>query len=145
MTPLMTFTSGAGDCEDYAIAKYIALRQAGMAARDLRLVILHDRLAHEDHAVTAARLDSRWLILDNRRMGLLVDTQVRNMTPLLALDSNSDDTPPVIAVAPNSRIKLPPGDGLATNDSAWSTMPVSDLFFPDSNPIVTQFHLAMAG
>ena len=45
MTPLMTFASGAGDCEDYAIAKYVALRQAGMAARDLRLVILHDRLS----------------------------------------------------------------------------------------------------
>jgi predicted transglutaminase-like cysteine proteinase len=31
-SPLTTFAAGAGDCEDYAIAKYVALRQAGMAA-----------------------------------------------------------------------------------------------------------------
>src|SRR6478736_4925379 len=29
-SPLVTFTSGTGDCEDYAIAKFVALRQAGI-------------------------------------------------------------------------------------------------------------------
>ena len=132
MTPLMTFTSGAGDCEDYAIAKYVALRQAGMAARDLRLVILHDRLAHEDHAVTAARLDGRWLILDNRHMALPADTQVRHVTPLLALDSDIDQARSLVAAAPNLPT-MPTTDGALTmNDSAWSKMPVSDLFLPDA-------------
>lgn len=42
-SPLMTFASGAGDCEDYAIAKYVALVQAGLPAEDLRLVLAHDR------------------------------------------------------------------------------------------------------
>ena len=27
--PLATLASGRGDCEDYAIAKYVALREAG--------------------------------------------------------------------------------------------------------------------
>ena len=27
--PLATFATGKGDCEDYAIAKYVALREAG--------------------------------------------------------------------------------------------------------------------
>lgn len=89
-TPLMTFASGAGDCEDYAIAKYVALRESGMDADDLRLVIVHDRTVHEDHAVAAARVDGRWLILDNRHMMLLPDTQISNVTPLLALDSEND-------------------------------------------------------
>ena len=30
--PLDTFTTGRGDCEDYAIAKYVALTEAGVAA-----------------------------------------------------------------------------------------------------------------
>ena len=30
-SPLVTFSHGAGDCEDYAIAKFVALRQAGIA------------------------------------------------------------------------------------------------------------------
>ena len=55
-SPLATLARGAGDCEDYAIAKFVALRLAGVAAADLRLVILRDKLRHQDHAVVAARL-----------------------------------------------------------------------------------------
>ncbi|MBS0533977.1 MAG: transglutaminase-like cysteine peptidase [Proteobacteria bacterium] len=84
-SPLMTFASGAGDCEDYAIAKYVALRQAGMSADDLKLVIVHDARSGEDHAVTAARVDGDWLILDNRRMLLLTDAQTPELKPLIAL------------------------------------------------------------
>jgi hypothetical protein len=61
-----TLTRG-GDCEDYAIAKFVALRRAGIAADDLRIVIMRDTNHGEDHAVAAARLDGRWLTLDNRR------------------------------------------------------------------------------
>lgn len=99
-TPLMTFTSGAGDCEDYAIAKFVALRQAGMAAHDLRLVIVHDRQTGEDHAVTAARLDGQWLILDNRTMMLRVDNDELFLTPLVALGGGDEARPPVMAMTP---------------------------------------------
>jgi predicted transglutaminase-like cysteine proteinase len=87
-TPLTMFASGAGDCEDYAIAKYVALREAGVAAADLRLVILRNPMLHEDHAVTAARVDGQWLILDNRTMLLLTDDQIGTMTPLVSLDDS---------------------------------------------------------
>jgi predicted transglutaminase-like cysteine proteinase len=105
-TPLMTFATGSGDCEDYAIAKYMALRQAGMADDDLRLVIVHDRRVHQDHAVAAARVDGHWLILDNRTMLLLTDAQVRNLTPLLALDSGNESYFPILAAAPQSQSGL---------------------------------------
>ena len=74
-SPLMTFGSGAGDCEDYAIAKYVALREAGMASADLRLVVVYNRPAHENHMVAAARVDGRWRILDNRTMRLVADAR----------------------------------------------------------------------
>jgi predicted transglutaminase-like cysteine proteinase len=98
-TPLMTFASGAGDCEDYAIAKYFALRQAGIADSDLRLVIVHERQLNQDHAVVAARTDGRWLILDNRTMILRADTEVRDMTPLLALNNANEDHLPMLVAA----------------------------------------------
>jgi len=85
-TPLMTFATGTGDCEDYAIAKYVALREAGLAPEDLRIVILHDASINQDHAVAAARVDGKWLILDNRHMILLTDGETANMTPLVTLD-----------------------------------------------------------
>jgi predicted transglutaminase-like cysteine proteinase len=84
--PLTTFSRGAGDCEDYAIAKYVALRAAGVAAQDLRIVILHDLTRHEDHAVAAARLDEHWLMLDNQRMAMVEDTDARSVRPLFVID-----------------------------------------------------------
>lgn len=70
-SPLATLAAGRGDCEDYAIAKYLALREAGIAASDLRLVVVRLPPADLDHAVLAVRHEERWLILDNRRLALL--------------------------------------------------------------------------
>jgi predicted transglutaminase-like cysteine proteinase len=84
-TPLVTFAHGAGDCEDYAIAKYVALRMAGIAAEDLRIVVLVDSRG-EGHAVAAARLDGHWLILDNRRMAMIEDANLLNYRPLFVIN-----------------------------------------------------------
>jgi predicted transglutaminase-like cysteine proteinase len=84
-SPLVTFYHGAGDCEDYAIAKYVALRMAGVPAQDLRIVVLVD-LHGEGHAVAAARLDGQWLLLDNRRMAMVEDVNARIYRPLFVID-----------------------------------------------------------
>lgn len=85
-SPLATFTRGGGDCEDYAIAKYVALRLAGIAPEDLRIVVMHDTIHGEDHAVAAARLDGHWLTLDNNRMLMVEDSYVRNYRPTFVID-----------------------------------------------------------
>ncbi|MBR0902180.1 transglutaminase-like cysteine peptidase [Bradyrhizobium liaoningense] len=84
-SPLATFNRGAGDCEDYAIAKLAALRLAGVAAEDLRIVVVRDVRAGEAHAVAAARLDGHWLMLDNRRMAMVEDDAARIYQPLFVL------------------------------------------------------------
>jgi len=86
--PLETLTTGRGDCEDYAIAKYVALLQAGVAADDVRLVIVHDLAFAQDHAVVAARLDGKWIMLDNRRLVLLQDVEMPSVQPLFVLDDS---------------------------------------------------------
>lgn len=108
-SPLMTFASGAGDCEDYAIAKYVALVQAGLPAADLRLVLVHDRRENRDHMVAAARLDGDWLILDNRTMRLVADRDVPDLTPLTALGGE----PASHAIAAAQRAAAPA--------AAWNT------------------------
>jgi predicted transglutaminase-like cysteine proteinase len=85
-SPLVTLANGAGDCEDYAIAKYVALRHAGISPDDLRIVIIRDTISGEDHAVTASRLDGHWLLLDNRRMTMVEDAYARNYRPLFVID-----------------------------------------------------------
>jgi predicted transglutaminase-like cysteine proteinase len=103
-SPLVTFATGAGDCEDYAIAKFVALRQAGIAADDLRIIVMRDTIRGEDHAVAAAKLDGHWLMLDNRRMAMVEDANVRNYRPTFVIDQTGvmqyDDTP-LLAVVPD--------------------------------------------
>ncbi len=85
-SPLATLASGAGDCEDYAIAKYMLLRQLGVAEADLMLLLVRDNAVRQDHAVLGVRVDGRWLVLDNRQARVLDPDQLAHFTPLFALD-----------------------------------------------------------
>ena len=62
--PLLTLASGRGDCEDYALAKYLALLELGFEPADLRIMIVETRLRRQ-HAILATRLGRQWLMLDN--------------------------------------------------------------------------------
>lgn len=101
-SPLATLASGAGDCEDYAIAKMVALRAAGVAAEDLRLVIIRETVSGEDHAVVAARTGGQWRMLDNRNFLMLEDGNFAKYRPLFAIDAEGAKRfeQPVFAVAP---------------------------------------------
>ena len=63
-SPLQTLAAGSGDCKQYAVLKFAALRDAGIAANDLRLVIARitqSRAAETkpvDHALVAVRQDA---------------------------------------------------------------------------------------
>jgi predicted transglutaminase-like cysteine proteinase len=86
--PLVTLTTGLGDCEDYAIAKYVALKEVGMAAENVKLIIVRDLAVGGEHAVVAVRFDGHWIILDNRWLILVEDSQIRQMVPLFVLDQS---------------------------------------------------------
>ncbi len=99
--PLETFTTGRGDCEDYAIAKYVALTAAGVPAQDVKLIIVRNTAADEDHAVVAVRDGGQWTILDNRWLTLVKDVEMPRVIPLFVLDEGGvhEFAPPTIAVA----------------------------------------------
>ncbi len=56
---------GGGDCEDYALIKYRALRDLGAKADALWLVLVTDVGRKADHAVLLAQVGERRFILDN--------------------------------------------------------------------------------
>jgi predicted transglutaminase-like cysteine proteinase len=116
-SPLVTLTRGAGDCEDYAIAKFAALRLAGVAPEDLRIVVMRDTIRGEAHAVAMARLDGHWLTLDNRHMAMVEDTYVRNYRPLFVIDQTGVmqyvDTPLLAGVPDRDHLAPPAAPGLA--------------------------------
>jgi predicted transglutaminase-like cysteine proteinase len=84
--PLASLASGRGDCEDYAIAKYALLREAGIPESDLRILLVRDRAIREDHAVLAVHDEGKWVVLDSRRSLLTTDHELPHFTPLFALN-----------------------------------------------------------
>jgi predicted transglutaminase-like cysteine proteinase len=108
-SPLVTFNTGAGDCEDYAIAKYVALQMAGIAAENLRILVVLD-LDGKGHAVASVRLDGHWQILDNQRMAVLEDVNARTYRPRFVIGESGVmeySGAPQLVSAPERNIKGP--------------------------------------
>jgi predicted transglutaminase-like cysteine proteinase len=60
------FAAGAGDCEDFAVAKYMALRRLEGPDFACRIAVVHDNARNQGHAVLAVYEAGRILILDNQ-------------------------------------------------------------------------------
>jgi predicted transglutaminase-like cysteine proteinase len=58
------FLRYGGQCQDYAISKYELLRQAGVPASAMRMVVLRDTAIARDHAVLVVYVDGEALVLD---------------------------------------------------------------------------------
>jgi predicted transglutaminase-like cysteine proteinase len=86
--PLEAFATRRGDCKQYAMAKYVALIEAGIDANDVKLVVVRELVDNERHAVVAARLNGDWVILDNRSLTLTQDIEMRGMNPLFVFDQD---------------------------------------------------------
>src|SRR5262245_35980275 len=91
---LQTLASGAGDCEDFAILKYVALRELGVGVDDLKVVIVQDDKRRTERAILPVRSERKWLVLDNRTMAILNTEDARDYRPLFALNAT-----PALAVA----------------------------------------------
>ncbi|WP_324809357.1 transglutaminase-like cysteine peptidase [Sphingomonas sp. LY29] len=78
-----TLSRGRGDCEDYAIAKRALLRAAGLADKDLYLVVLKDTLRRADHAVLVVRSEGRFLVLDNGTDRIVDSSAMSDYRPVL--------------------------------------------------------------
>lgn len=59
------FLAHGGQCQDYAISKYLALQASGVPDSAMRVVVVHDRQTGQDHAILIVTVDGRDLVLDN--------------------------------------------------------------------------------
>jgi predicted transglutaminase-like cysteine proteinase len=70
-----------GQCQDYAIAKFMMLRALGVPNEKLRLVVLRDTALGLEHAVAVASVNGEALILDNRIPHVVPVSQVHHYRP----------------------------------------------------------------
>lgn len=87
-TPL-EFIAYAGDCEDYAIAKYVSLRQLGYPASTLRMVVVQDTLRDLAHAVLAVYTDEGTFILDNLTNAVLPHDRIFQYEPYYSVNEEA--------------------------------------------------------
>ena len=59
------FLKLSGDCEDYSITKYYALKQLGLPTDSMRIVVLLDTIRGIPHAVLAVKQGAETYVLDN--------------------------------------------------------------------------------
>jgi predicted transglutaminase-like cysteine proteinase len=77
-----------GDCEDYAISKYMALRELGVAAEDMRIVVLNDLNLRIAHAVLAVYVNGKPYILDNQISKVVPATSIRHYQPVYSINED---------------------------------------------------------
>ncbi len=81
---------GAGDCEDFAIAKYWLLRSLGVADDKLQLVVLQDTRRRLFHAVLVVHTASGAYVLDNVSNRLRPDTAYAQYHPIMSFAGNKN-------------------------------------------------------
>jgi predicted transglutaminase-like cysteine proteinase len=93
-SPLETLQQGAGDCEDFAIAKYFSLLASGMPASQLRLVYVKLQVGgaggpSQAHMVLAyyASAQAEPLILDNLITDIRPASRRPDLTPVFSFNS----------------------------------------------------------
>ena len=83
------FLAKGGDCEDYAVAKYISLRALGFSKDELRLVIVNDKIMRAPHAMLAVYEDGKANILDNQNPAVMNSAQITRYAPVYSISQAS--------------------------------------------------------
>lgn len=83
------FMARSGDCEDFAIVKFFALRQLGFRDEELRIVVLYDRIRAVGHAVLAVYEANDILILDSLSNFITSHTRYRHYIPQYSMNETS--------------------------------------------------------
>ncbi|MBY6030339.1 transglutaminase-like cysteine peptidase [Halomonas sp. DP8Y7-1] len=93
-TPLESLGRGAGDCEDYSIAKYVTLKELGIPVSKLRMIYVRARLGRSQ--ITQAHMvlgyyetpSAEPLILDNIAASVSRASLRTDLDPLFSFNSS---------------------------------------------------------
>lgn len=83
------FVKKSGDCEDYAIAKYYALRELGVPASSMRIVALMDNIRRLGHAVLVVFYKGDAWVLDNQTKLVLSHSKFSHYVPQFSVNETN--------------------------------------------------------
>ena len=80
------FFARGGDCEDFAIAKYLSLKALGFDTADMRVLVLKDQRRDVLHAVLLVQHRGETLVLDNLSRRVMTWDEVPHYLPLYSVN-----------------------------------------------------------
>lgn len=78
-----------GDCEDYAIAKYISLKKLGFDVDNMRVVVSQDTNLRIMHSVLAVYQGDKIYILDNQIQPVIEHTSIYHYKPIYSINEHA--------------------------------------------------------
>ena len=84
-SPAESASKGAGDCEDFAIAKFGMLQAMGVPTTAMRIAVVKDVRKGIGHALLVVRAGGVSWVLDNQAADVRPDTAVAGYMPLYSL------------------------------------------------------------
>lgn len=82
------FVLRGGDCEDFSIAKYLAIKALGYPESLLRIVILNDLRQRIPHAVLAVKAPNGLYILDNQIKSVTKAERIHHYDPIYSINAD---------------------------------------------------------
>lgn len=94
--PMQTLHQGAGDCEDYVIAKYASLIELGVPAQRLRLIYVRARLGAPGSGLSRAHMvlgyyatpTAEPLVLDSLLPNIMPASQRGDLKPIFSFNGD---------------------------------------------------------
>ncbi|MGH8345520.1 MAG: cysteine protease LapG [Pseudomonas sp.] len=88
-TPIEALLKGAGDCEDYAIAKYFSLRHLGVASENLRITYVKALTQNRAHMVLTyySSPEAEPLVLDSLIDAIKPASQRKDLLPVYSFNA----------------------------------------------------------
>ncbi|MFP4209003.1 MAG: transglutaminase-like cysteine peptidase [Wenzhouxiangella sp.] len=116
-SPLETLGHGRGDCEDWAIAKYISLRHLGIPDRHLRLIYVRAQIGGPRSPVSQAHMvlgyyptpNAEPIILDSLISNVLPASERTDLSPVFSFNADGlwvGQGPAPAAGSPTARLSL---------------------------------------
>ena len=81
------FMTRFGDCEDYAIAKFMSLRVLGFKDEEMRIVAVKDMNLKVGHAILVVFVDGKTVVLDNQIKHLIEAKNVHHYLPVFSINT----------------------------------------------------------
>ena len=87
-SPMEFFIRGGGDCEDFAISKYLMLEAMGVSTELMRVVVL-ETSEGIGHAVLIVESAEGKMVLDNQIYEPVIASTISNYQPIYSVNSTS--------------------------------------------------------